>query len=116
MAPSLRVTTPGEKAPAEKAKTVAQAAKSGSQRDLLVAMRDRVATTVTARDCPARELASLTKRLYDITKEIEALDARDDAGAEARVRELESVLHEVAPDHPLLAGAAVDDSFDADAI
>ena len=113
----LRTVRDGEKAPAAKPKTVAQAAKSGSHRELLVAMRDRVATAVAAPDCPARELASLTKRLADIAKEIEAIDARGVDDPSARARELESALREVAPDHEMLTGIdEYDDSFDAEAL
>ena len=63
--------------------TVAEAARAGTHRDLLVAMRDRIAVTVTNPECPPRDLASLTRRLQDIAKELEALDAqeRDEEGA-----------------------------------
>lgn len=53
---------------------IAQAAASGSRRDLLVAMRDAIADDLDA-GVPARDLASLTRRLLEITKEIEAIDA-----------------------------------------
>lgn len=113
---SLRAVGPEEKAPAVKPKTVAQAAK-GSQRDLLVAMRDRIATAVTNPDCPPRDLASLTKRLADLAKEIESIDARAVDDPAARLREVEAALRELAPDHDLLIGAdIVDDRFDASAI
>ncbi|QRZ05900.1 hypothetical protein [Mycolicibacterium austroafricanum] len=110
----LRAVGKDEK-PAEKAspKSVAQAAKSGTQRELLVAMRDRVAEAVTDTKCPARELASLTKRLQDITRDIDAMDAREDDGD--RVRKLESALRELDPSHPLI-GDVADDAFDASAI
>ena len=65
-------------------KTVAQAAESGDHRQLLVAMRERIARTVTNPDCPPRDLASLTRRLQDISKEIESLDLRaKEEGADA---------------------------------
>ncbi len=57
-------------------KSVAQAASSGSHRELLVAMRERIARTVSDPDCPPRDLAALTRRLQDIAKEIDALDLR----------------------------------------
>lgn len=57
-------------------KSVAEAAVSGDHRALLVSMRDRIARTVSNPDCPPRDLASLTRRLQDIAKEIEALDLR----------------------------------------
>ena len=50
------------------------AAQSGCRRDLLVAMRDRIAKTISDPDCPPRDLASLTRRLQDIAREIEELD------------------------------------------
>lgn len=73
---ALRVVSAGEKpAPARKL-SVAQAATGGSHRDLLVAMRDRIAVTVSDPDCPPRDLAALTRRLQDIAKEIDAIDQR----------------------------------------
>ena len=78
----LRVVQPGEK-PAERM-TVAQAAASGSHRALLVAMRERIAKTVSDPDCPPRDLAALTRRLQDIAKEIESIDLRaKEDGADA---------------------------------
>lgn len=90
---ALRAVTPGEKA---KPRTVAEAAQGGNHRDLLVTMRDRIAKTVTDPDCPPRDLASLTRRLQDIAKEIAAIDARD--------AENEG------------SGGDVDDGFDASAL
>jgi hypothetical protein len=55
---------------------VAQAAESGDHRELLVAMRDRIAKAVRNEDCPPRDLAALTRRLQDIAKEIESIDLR----------------------------------------
>ncbi len=94
-------------------KSIADAAKSGTQRELLVAMRDRIATTADRSDCPPRELAALTKRIADIVKEIDALDARDDKGDgdRMRVRDLEAALLALAPNHPLLSDV-VSDSYD----
>ena len=67
-----------------KPKSVADAAKGGSRRDLLVAMRDRIATAVSAPDCPPRDLAALTRRLQDIAKDIETIDLRArEEGADA---------------------------------
>lgn len=109
----LRAVGKDEKAPPKPPKDVAEAAKNGTPRELLVAMRDRIAVTVTDPTCPARELASLTKRLQDIANAIEVMDAREDS--QLRVRELEAALAEVAPSHPLL-GEAVDDRYDASAI
>ena len=72
MARALRSVTPGE--PAPRRKSVADAAQSGDRRELLVAMRDRIAKTISDPDCPPRDLASLTRRLQDIAREIDQLD------------------------------------------
>lgn len=56
--------------------SVAQAAATGDHRSLLVAMRERIAQTVSNPDCPPRDLAALTRRLQDIAKEIESIDLR----------------------------------------
>jgi hypothetical protein len=71
---ALRAVKPGDK-PVPR-KSVAEAAADGNRRELLVAMRDRIARAVAADDCPPRDLASLTRRLQDIAKEIEALDVK----------------------------------------
>lgn len=73
----LRAVAAGEKAaPEPKKLTVAQAAASGDHRSLLVAMRERIALTVSNPECPPRDLAALTRRLQEIAKEIEAIDLR----------------------------------------
>jgi len=93
---SLRAVKPGEKPTVRSRRlSLTEAARSGSQRDLLVAMRDHLAQAISA-GCAPRDLAALTKRLQDIVKDIEAIDVR--AAAEVR------------------GGAAVDDSFDASVI
>lgn len=67
-----------------KKQSVAQAAASGDHRALLVAMRARIAKTVSDSECPPRDLAALTRRLQDIAKEIEAIDLRaKEDGADA---------------------------------
>lgn len=64
--------------------SVSQAAATGNHRSLLVAMRERIAATVSDSDCPPRDLASLTRRLQDIAKEIESIDLRaKEDGADA---------------------------------
>jgi hypothetical protein len=90
MARNLRAVPPGEKPPVKVApKTVTQAASSGTTRELLVAMRDRTALAVENQNTAARDLASLTKRLMEIVRDIEAIDAReaDDANAGAPVED-----------------------------
>ena len=56
--------------------SVSQAAATGDHRKLLVAMRERIAQTVSNPDCPPRDLAALTRRLQDIAKEIEQIALR----------------------------------------
>ncbi len=71
----LRAVNATESAP-QPPQSVAQAAASGSQRELLIAMRERIAQTVSDPDCPPRDLASLTRRLQDIAKDLAVVDAR----------------------------------------
>lgn len=59
---------------------IAQAASEGTQRALLAAMRDRIADELDA-GVPARDLASLSKRLMEITREIAAIDAESKGDA-----------------------------------
>lgn len=61
-------------------KSVTQAAKSGTPRELLVAMRDRVAQAVEDPKTSPRDLAALTRRLTDIVREIEQLDTHAQSG------------------------------------
>jgi hypothetical protein len=56
---------------------VKAAAESGVRRDLLVALRARIAADVDNANTPARDLAALSRRLLEIAKEIEAIDAQD---------------------------------------
>lgn len=72
----LRAVAADEKAPARAPRTVTDAAAQGTTRELLVAMRDRVAKDVQNENTPARDLAALTKRLMEIVRDIEAIDAR----------------------------------------
>ena len=82
-----------------KPKTVSEAAKTGTLRELLVATRNRIADAVEHPSTPARDLAALTKRLLETVREIEALDAREDAD-----------------DASSAADAVQDGVFDADAV
>lgn len=70
----LRAVAPDEKAPP---KTVSDAASSGTTRELMVAMRDRIALAVEDKNTAARDLAALTKRLVEVVRDIEAIDARE---------------------------------------
>lgn len=86
--PPLRSVAPDE-VPVEvpdppKPLSVEQAAATGNTRVLLVAMRKRVAEAISAPDCPARDLAALTRRLQDIVEKLEAIDLRaKEEGADA---------------------------------
>ena len=74
----LALVKPGDPMPEpeqpKRPQTLEEAAKSGTHRDLLVAMRDRIATAVQDPNCPPRDLAALTRRLNEIAKDIRALD------------------------------------------
>lgn len=111
---TLRAVGKDEKPAAPKPpKTVPEAAKSGTPRELLVAMRDLVAEALIKPNCPPREFTALTKRLQDIVRDIEVIDAREDDGE--RVAKLEAALREVVPDHPLISDV-VSDAFDSSVI
>jgi hypothetical protein len=82
---SLRAVGPGEK-PAGRGQTVSDAAESGDRLSLLVALRARIAKSVQDPSTPARDLAALSRRLLEIAKDIEAIEAEardDDIGAAA---------------------------------
>ena len=79
---ALRSVPAGARAKPKKPKSITKAADSGTPRELLVAMKARVADAVENPNTPARDLAALTKRLMEIVREIEAIDAR--AAEEAR--------------------------------
>jgi hypothetical protein len=70
----LAAVPEGAQAPRKAPKSVTKAASDGNRRELLVAMRARVATAVEDPNTPARDLAALTRRLLEIAKEIEAID------------------------------------------
>lgn len=72
----LRAVGPDEKSPRKL--TITEAAATGTVREQLVAIRDRVAITVEDPNCPPRDLAALSRRLMELTKEIEGIDARDE--------------------------------------
>lgn len=76
MVARLRAVGADEKAPAPRVLTVDVAASDGSELELLMAMRDRVATAVADPNCPPRDLAALTRRLREISKDIDAVQTR----------------------------------------
>lgn len=91
---TLRAVTPDEKAPP---KSITEAASAGTHRELLVAMRDRIAKAVEDPKCPPRDLASLSRRLHELSKDIEQ--------------------HDVIESEEVAAGGPVaDEAFDSSAI
>ncbi|WP_454199577.1 hypothetical protein [Nocardia sp. Marseille-Q1738] len=76
--PSLRAVDSEERAPKRPPRTVTDAADNGTTRELLVAMRTRIAKAVEDPNTPARDLAALTKRLVEVVRDIEAIDAREE--------------------------------------
>jgi hypothetical protein len=98
---SLRAVKPDEKPPARKRtarKTVSRAAEGGDRRELLVAMRARLAKAVEDVNTPARDLAALSRRLLEVANEIESIDS---ASADDEIGK---------------AAATPDDEWDASAI
>ena len=76
----LRAVAPGEKSTPARLKTIIEAAADGSTRELLVAMRARIAQAVQDENTAARDLAALSKRLVELVRDIEAIDAREEIG------------------------------------
>lgn len=73
----LRAVKDNEPIPPLRKLTITEAAERGTVRQQLVALRERVAKTVEDPNCPPRDLAALSRRLMELTKEIEAIDARE---------------------------------------
>lgn len=78
----LRAVQPGEKPPARAPKTILEAAESGDRLQELVAMRRRLAKSLDDPNTLARDLASLSRRQLEISREIEDLKRRADEEAE----------------------------------
>ena len=57
-----------------RSKSASKSAASGDRRRLLVAMRNLIAEKLDEGSISSRDLASLTKRLADMSAEIEAID------------------------------------------
>jgi hypothetical protein len=75
----LRAVNPGEKAPSRRrVLSVLEAAEHGTRRDELVAMRRRIARAIDDPNCSSRDLAALTRRQIEISRDIEAIDAHDE--------------------------------------
>lgn len=68
--------------------SVREAADSGDQRALLVALRSRIASDIDNPRTPARDLAALSRKLLEIARELASIDAAeegDDIGEAASV-------------------------------
>ena len=71
----LRSVAEGDRKP--KAKNVAQATETGTDREALIALRSRIAMAIDDAATPARDLAALSRRLTDIMREIKALESEE---------------------------------------
>jgi hypothetical protein len=58
--------------------SVHAAADGGKRRELLVALRSRIAKDIDNPNTPARDVAALSRRLLEIAKDLEALDVEDE--------------------------------------
>lgn len=76
---SLKVVKDGAPERPGKPVTVQAAAQCGDRRELLIALRSRIATGIDNPDTPARDLAALSLRLLDIARELEMLAAAERA-------------------------------------
>lgn len=80
----LRSVDPDETAVRVPPKSITEAAANGTTRELLAAMRDRLAVALQDPNCAARDLASNSKRLMEVVRDIEAIDAREEQEATRR--------------------------------
>ena len=69
----LRVVSEDEQAPPRPPLTVLEAAESGTRLDELVAIRLVLARAVDSSNTSPRDLAALTRRQIEVSREIEAL-------------------------------------------
>jgi hypothetical protein len=60
-----------------KGQTVAEAAASGTPRELLVALRARIAGALDDPDTPSKDLSSLSRRMQEVCRDIAAIDAEE---------------------------------------
>ena len=79
---AFELTARGEREAYCTTESVLSAARSGDYRVLLVALRDRLATTIDDGALPS-DLAALTRLLFDICRELERLDAGDSLAVSA---------------------------------
>ena len=84
---NLRAVQPGEKPPRKRKMTLTQAARSDNHRDLLAALRDRIAVTLENPNCNPVAQAALSRQLVLISKELSVMDMapeEDTVGQAAR--------------------------------
>jgi hypothetical protein len=74
----LRPVGPDEKPEKPRKLTVTQAAAEGTHRELLVALRARIAAAVQSPSCNPVALAALSRQLVLLSKELSVIDARAD--------------------------------------
>jgi hypothetical protein len=86
---SLRAVAVGEKAQPKAPTTVAEASSEGTARQELVALRARIAKAIDDPNIRGADLASLSRRLLEIRKEIDAIDAREEQEATEDAAEVE---------------------------
>lgn len=86
MTRKLRAVTPDEKAPRREVTTVSAAVVDGDRREQLEAMRKRIAKAIDSDEIRGADLASLSRRLMEIGKELEVLAAaeKQEAADDAR--------------------------------
>lgn len=84
--PKLRAVKDGETP--RRPLTLEEAAEKGDERAMLVALKAQIARSISSGDCQARDLASLSKRLIDIQREIASLDARESQEASENAAEV----------------------------
>ena len=72
---TLRAVADGEKVERVPPSSVSEAVTDGTPRDELVAMRNRIATAIDDPNIRGADLASLSRRLMEIGRELAAQDA-----------------------------------------
>lgn len=71
----LRPADPDEKAPQPEPKSVADAVAGDSNRAVFVALQKRIADAIDDPNIRGADLAALSRRLHELRKEVEAIDA-----------------------------------------
>lgn len=74
--PKLRAVGPDERAPKQFA-SIEDAAENGSRLDELIQMRRRIARALDDPNTPARDLAALSRRQLEISRDIEAIQVQE---------------------------------------